>query len=81
MVGWIVPFTDGTFLKKVEMITDINITTSEEEIIGLELAKLHLRVDSDYTEEDVLINLAISSARTEAENYIERKLLDRKSVV
>src|SRR5690554_5765615 len=57
------------------MITDINIVSSEEEIIGLELAKLHLRVDSEYTDEDMLIDLAISSARTEAENYIERKLL------
>lgn len=57
------------------MITSIDIITGEEEIITLELAKLHLRVDSGYTEEDPLINVAIGSARVESENYIGRKLL------
>lgn len=63
------------------MITSIDIITGEEEIITLELAKLHLRVDSDYTEEDPLINLAIGSARVESEGYIGRKLVAGSVVI
>lgn len=57
------------------MITDIKVTYGAGDIISKELAKLHLRIDEDYTDEDQLVEIAISSAQKEAENYIERKLL------
>lgn len=63
------------------MIEDIKITEGSSEVIDLTLAKKHLRVDEDYTDEDDLINVAITSARVEAENYIERKILSGSVVV
>lgn len=63
------------------MKTSVEINYGEDEIIAKDLAKLHLRVDEDYIEEDPLIELAIGSARMEVENYIQRKLLKGTMVV
>lgn len=49
------------------------------EIVGRELAKQHLRLEVDYNDEDMLIDIAIASAISSAENYTERIL--RKSLL
>lgn len=43
-----------------------------DEPITLEEAKLQLRIDSDYTDEDALIQFYISAVRDRAENYCNR---------
>lgn len=63
------------------MITSKEITEGTAEIIELVLAKQHLRVDEDFTDEDDLIDVAIISSRTEAENYINKKLLKGSMVI
>lgn len=42
-------------------------------MLELAFVKKHLRVDSEFTEEDDLIELAINSSVAEAENYCEIK--------
>ncbi|WP_158962590.1 head-tail connector protein [Myroides fluvii] len=50
------------------------IAIENVEVVKLELAKKHLRLDADNDEEDMLIELAIASAITQSENYTERVL-------
>lgn len=49
------------------------IVQNEIELISLALAKKHLRLEVD-DDEDELVQLAIASAISQAENYTERKL-------
>lgn len=50
------------------------IAIENVEVVKLELAKKHLRLDADNDEENMLIEVAIASAITQAENYTERVL-------
>ena len=54
--------------------TDV-VVNNEVELVSLKLAKKHLKLDADYNEEDELIEVAIASAISQAENYTERKFL------
>lgn len=60
--------------------TDV-IVNNEVELVSMELAKKHLRLDAEYEEEDVLVDLAIASAITQVENYTERKVRNSLFVV
>lgn len=50
------------------------IAIENVEVVKLELAKKHLRLDVDNDDENMLIEVAIASAITQAENYTERVL-------
>lgn len=50
------------------------IAIENVELVKLELTKKHLRLDADNDEENMLIEVAIASAITQAENYTERVL-------
>ncbi|WP_413513254.1 head-tail connector protein [Myroides odoratus] len=54
------------------------IAIENVEVVKLELAKKHLRLDADNDEENMLIEVAIASAITQAENYTERVLKKSK---
>lgn len=54
--------------------TDV-VVNNEVELVSLKLAKKHLKLDADYNEEDELIEVAIASAISQAENYTERKFI------
>ena len=57
------------------MVVNTDVIVSDEvELVSLELAKKHLRLDAEYEDEDMLVELAIASAITQAENYIERTI-------
>ena len=55
------------------------IAIENVELVRLELVKKHLRLDADNDEENMLIEVAIASAITQAENYTERVL--KKSII
>lgn len=46
------------------------------EVVSLELAKKHLRIDDSFTEDDDYIRIIINAAKTESENYCEIKFDD-----
>lgn len=50
------------------------IVEENVELVSMELAKKQLRLDADDNEEDMLVDIAIASAITQAENYTARKL-------
>lgn len=57
------------------------IAHNENELISLALAKKHLRLEADDVEEDELVQIAIVSAISQAENYIERKLAKSELII
>ena len=64
------------------MITDIQISAgSPTTVVTLAKAKKHLRVDSDFIDEDDLIQDYIDAAVTQAENYIGGHITDKNVVI
>lgn len=64
------------------MITDIQITPGTATVVvTLGKAKKHLRVDSDFVDEDELIQDYIDSAVTQAENYIGGHISDKNIII
>lgn len=57
------------------------VIASAVELVSMELVKKHLRLDVDYDEEDMLLDVAIASAISQVENYIERKIQKQTTVV
>lgn len=54
------------------MITSEIIPVENNQVISLDIAKKHLKIESDYDEDDSLIELQISAAQKVAENYMQR---------
>lgn len=54
------------------MITTEIIPVNDNEVISLNVAKKHLRIEADYTDDDELIALQIKAAQKSAENYMQR---------
>lgn len=50
------------------------------DLISLALAKKHLRVEDDYTDDDELIALYITAAENTIENFIERPLKTQTTI-
>lgn len=63
------------------MITTEIIPVADNQIISLELAKAHLRIEADYTDDDMLIGLQIKAAQKAAENYMQRAVGLRQLVI
>lgn len=60
------------------MITNITITSEENEIVSLPAAKLQLRLETSYTDEDTLIQRCISAAVINSENYINGHIFKKE---
>lgn len=64
------------------MITDIQISAgTATDVVTLAKAKKHLRIETDFTDEDDLIQDYIDAAVTQAENYIGGHITDKNIVI
>lgn len=57
------------------------VIASKEELVSMVLVKKHLRLDVDSNEEDVLLDVAIASAISQVENYIERIVKFQQTII
>lgn len=60
----------------------VEVVVNEEiELVSLDLAKKHLRIDPNDTLEDEIIEIAIASAISQVENFTERPLKSQNTII